>query len=132
MESVECGVGRNPRGPDDAILPRVGEALGGEGLEGVAEIEVRKAVQEKPRVDGPRHIVPEASDSPAQAALALEPDLGLLLPCNVVVYNNGPRAVRSPRQEPRSAWLTTRLDTEALAPSAAQAHEKVDCVLSGV
>ena len=86
MESVEYGVGRDLSEPYDAVLPRVREALTAEGFGVIAEIDVQKTMKEKLDVDGPLYVILGACNPTlAHSALDAEPDLGVLLPCNVVV-----------------------------------------------
>ena len=88
MESVEYGVGRYLDEPYETALPRVVEALKAEGFGVITEIDVKKTMKEKLDVDVPQHVILGACNPKlAHAALEVEPDLGVLLPCNVVVYS---------------------------------------------
>ena len=87
MQSVEYGVGRYLDEPYEVALPRVVEALKAEGFGVITEIDVKKTMKEKLDVDVPPHTILGACNPKlAHAALEVEPDLGVLLPCNVVVY----------------------------------------------
>ena len=87
MQAVEYGVGRDLTESFDTVLPRVLEALKVEGFGVITEIDVKKTMKEKLGVDGRPHVILGACNPKlAHAALAVEADLGLLLPCNVVVY----------------------------------------------
>lgn len=90
MERLEYGLGRDLGEPYEAVVPRVREALKAEGFGVITEIDVQKTMKEKLGVDGPRHVILGACNPRlAHAALGVEADLGLLLPCNVVVYETG-------------------------------------------
>jgi uncharacterized protein (DUF302 family) len=87
MESLEYGIGRVLSEPYDTVLPRVKDALKNEGFGVLTEIDVQATLRAKLGVDRDKYVILGAcSPSHAHKALQAEPELGLLLPCNVVVY----------------------------------------------
>src|SRR5450756_522931 len=87
LQAVEYGVGGELTESYYTVLPRVLEALKAEGFGVTTEIDVKETMKEKLGVDGRPHVILGACNPKlAHAALAVEADLGLLLPCNVVVY----------------------------------------------
>lgn len=73
----------------DAV-ERVRAELKTEGFGVLCEIAVQATLREKLGVEREPHLILGACNPPlAHQVLEVEPDLGVLLPCNVVIYQRG-------------------------------------------
>jgi uncharacterized protein (DUF302 family) len=130
MQAVEYGVGRDLDQPFEAVLGRVREALQVEGFGVITEIDVQKTMKEKLGVDGRPHVILGACNPKlANAALGVEDDLGLLLPCNVVVYEKG---AGSRVAVINAGAMMGMVGNERLAPIAGEVQARLDRVLASL
>ena len=130
MQAVEYGVGRDLDQSFQEVLGRVREALKAEGFGVITEIDVQKTMKEKLGVDGRPHVILGACNPKyAHEALGVEDDLGLLLPCNVVVYEKG----KGSRVAVINAGaMMGMVGNDRLAPIADEIQERLDRVLTSL
>lgn len=128
MQAVEYGVGRDLAQSYEAVLPRVRAALKTEVFGAITEVDVRQTTKEKLGADGRPHVIVGACNADlARAALGAEPDLDLLVPCNVVVYETG--GTTGVAVVTAGATLGM-VGNEMLPPEAARVQEGRDRVLA--
>jgi uncharacterized protein (DUF302 family) len=82
--------------PYEKVIEQAREALKKEGFGILTEIDVRDKMKEKLGVDMTKYIILGACNPQnAYKAILAEENIGLMLPCNVIVYEKGSKTVLS-------------------------------------
>jgi uncharacterized protein (DUF302 family) len=82
--------------PYETVIRLVREALKKEGFGILTEIDVQNKIKEKLGVDMNKYIILGACNPlSAYKAILIEENIGLMLPCNVIVYKKGRKTVLS-------------------------------------
>lgn len=93
-QALTYGYARTLDLPFKEAVERARGALKAEGFGVLCEIDIKDKLHEKLGVDFRNYVILGACNPPlAYQALQQELNIGLLLPCNVVVYEEGSRAV---------------------------------------
>lgn len=117
----------------DQLLDRVVEALGNEGFGVLTDINVKATLEAKLGVAMPAYRILGACSPPlANQALQAEPDIGLLLPCNVVVRQLDDASVKVAFMDPESVLsMVDQPGVTELAGEVRQRLERVRDALGG-
>jgi uncharacterized protein (DUF302 family) len=115
----------------DAI-ERTRAALKQQGFGVLTEIEVRQTLKDKLDVDFRPYVILGACNPPlAHRALSADLGIGLLLPCNVVVYDNGDGTRTVEAMDPEAA-LGLAGDDAVVAEVAREAKTRLSQVVQSI
>jgi uncharacterized protein (DUF302 family) len=131
-EKLSYGITTTVKLPYERAVQRVRDALADEGFGVLTEIDVQATLRKKLDVEFRPYVILGACNPPlAHRALTTEPDIGLLLPCNVIVYA-GERSGESVVAAIDPEVSLSRVGNEALRPVAADVKARLRRVIDAV
>ena len=132
MADTNYSMSRELPGTDyEDAVERVTALLADEGFGVLTEIDVRATLKKKLDVDFRRYLILGACNPPlAHRALSAEPDLGVLLPCNVVVAEREGGGSVVSAMDPVAAFAL--IDNPEVQPVAAEVRQRLEKVLEGL
>jgi uncharacterized protein (DUF302 family) len=114
----------------ERAIERVTEELKKEGFGVLTTIDVQDTLKKKLNVDFNKYVILGACNPPfAHKVLLVEEQIGLLLPCNVIVYEKEGKTVVA-AFDPMS--MTKVMDNEMVRPVAEEVKQKLQRVIDSV
>ncbi len=127
---MEYGFSRIVNHTYERAVERVTEELQKEGFGILTTIDVKETLRKKLGVDFPRYVILGACNPPlAHRALQTEEQIGLLLPCNVIVYEKGEKTIVAAFDP---MLMATVLEKEEMRPIAEEVRRKLDRAIAAV
>jgi uncharacterized protein (DUF302 family) len=131
MRKIHGGLTAELNVPFEEVILSVREALKAEGFGVLTEIDVQATLKEKIGAEVPSHLILGACNPPlAHAAIQADPDISLLLPCNVTVRQEGNRVVVSIVDPGMMAAMSSASELAEIAKTAKAKLERVIATLA--
>lgn len=113
----------------EEALKKITEELQKEGFGVLTEIDVKETMKKKLDVDYAKYKILGACNPPfAHKALQAEPDIGLLLPCNIVVYENDEGKTRISAIDAKA--MLSVVDRDDILPIAEEINQRLHNVMN--
>ena len=130
-ELVDYGMRTRLELGHEAAVERVTAALKAEGFGVLTTIDVKATMKAKLDVDFKRYVILGACNPPlAYRALTTEPEIGLLLPCNVIVYETDDKKSVVSAVDPMQTMAAQ--GDPAMRPLAEQVRQKLQRVIDSL
>ncbi len=131
MRSTNYSFGTTVSHPYAETVTRVKDALKQEGFGVLTEIDMQATLKEKLGEDfEPYLILGACNPQLANRALQAEHEIGVLLPCNVVIHAHGDGQTRVSIMDPVAALGI--VGSDAIQPIAKEARERLDRALASL
>jgi uncharacterized protein (DUF302 family) len=131
MDKTRYGIGIELRLDFESAIERTIERLKDHGFGVLTDIDVKETLKQKLGVDFKNYRILGACNPPlAHKALTAEDEIGLLLPCNVIVYETSEGKVRVSAIDPVAAMSVVGNDT--IKPVAEEVSRKLTAVISAL
>ncbi|MBN1829679.1 MAG: DUF302 domain-containing protein [Deltaproteobacteria bacterium] len=102
--------------PYGAVIEQVKAALGKEGFGILTEIDIKEEMKEKLGIKMNRYIILGACNPQnTYKAILTEENIGLLLPCNVIVYEKGSKTVLSVIRQTVAMQMVDNMELQKVA-----------------
>jgi uncharacterized protein (DUF302 family) len=123
---MEYGFTRTVDLPYEAAVQRVTEELKKQGFGVLTTIDVKETLKQKLNVEFAKYVILGACNPPlAHGALEVDMNIGLLLPCNVIVYEKEGKTVVGAFDPMTMVPLVGKKALQAIAADVKQRLEKV-------
>lgn len=115
----------------ESAVAKVTEELKAEGFGVLTEINVKDVLKRKLDVDFRKYVILGACNPPlAHKTLQAEKDIGLLLPCNVIVYEDDDGSVVVAAMDPSAAMRV--VENRAVEPIANEVTSRLERVIAAM
>lgn len=129
--TIKYGFGKTVVFPFSDAIDRVTQALQEEGFGILSDIDVAAALKKKLNKDIPPYRILGACNPPLAArAIAADPSIGLLLPCNVVVREDASNTVHIEFMNPDA--VLQLVDRPGIAELASEVRQRLERVMAAV
>jgi len=127
---MQYGFSKTVDMPYEQTIEKVTAELKKEGFGVLTSIDVKETLKQKINVDFKKYAILGACNPPiAHRALQEEEELGLLLPCNVVVYEKDNKTRVSFFDPMVMTWI---MENDNIKPIATEVQERLQRVLASV